>query len=240
MMRIAVVALTVVITIVVTRSIAIAQLSAEELYAQGQAAYDDGDYRTAIDLWTSSYKLSRQPLLLFNVAQALRLAGRCERALSTYKQFVALDPAAEQRPLADELVRELEPRCGQPARLDEVPRPVEVESTGSGRRLRIAGLVTGGAGVALVTAGLLFGRRASTLGDEVSDACSRGCDWAAHRGKDAAGRRAAVIGYSLDALGIAAIAAGAVTYYLGARESAVTVAPRPREGGATVTWSGRW
>lgn len=238
-MRIAVVALAVVITIGVTRSLASAQLSAEELYVQGQAAYDDKDYRAAVDLWERSYKLSGQALLLFNVAQAHRLAGDCARALEVYRQFITVDPSSEQRPLADELVRELEPRCGQPTFVNEVPRPMEVKNTGSGR-LRVAGLVTGGAGAALVTAGLLFGRRASTLGDEVSDACSRGCDWTTQRSKDAAGRRAAVIGYSLDALGIAAIAAGAVTYYLGTRESAVAVAPRSREGGAVVTWSGRW
>jgi tetratricopeptide (TPR) repeat protein len=215
--------------------------TAEDLFNAGQEAYDHGNYALAIDRWQESYRLSKEPALLYNLGQAYRLAGECKRALASYKQFVADDPTSERRPLADDLVRELEAKCGQSMSTGAAPRPVEnTEATNSGRSLKVAGLVTGGAGVVLLATGLVFGRRASTLADEIGDACSQGCDWGEHRSKDSSGRRAAVIGYTLDGLGVAAIAAGAVMYYVGTRKSAVAVVPRSRQGGAAISWSTSW
>ena len=222
------------IVVAVLEARAIAAPSAKDLYDQGQAAYNNAAYAMAVAKWTQSYELSGAPDLLFNIGQAHRLDGDCVHALSSYKRFVEVDPKSEQRALADDIIRELEPTCGAPTRAPSVARP----STKPGRTLKGAGLVTGGAGTVLVMTGLLFGRRGSTLGDEVSRTCSQGCDWGEQRSKDAAGRRYASIGYALDGIGIAAIAAGGVMYYLG--ESAVTVAPRPSDGGAVVTWSGTW
>lgn len=210
--------------------------SAEALYDEGQRAYENGAFATAVAKWKQSYELSGAPGLLFNVAQALRLGGDCAGALSTYRRFVEIDPTADQRVLADDFVRELEPKCGARPQTPSVERP----RTNPGQTLKTAGLVTGGGGVVLVVTGLLFGRHAKALGDEVSKACLQECDWAAQRDKDATGRRYTGIGYGLDGLGIAAVVAGGVMYYVGQRESAVTVTPRPREGGATVTWSVCW
>lgn len=236
-MRIAVVALAIVTTIGASRSIASAQLSAEDLYRQGQAAYDDGDYLAAAALWERSYGLSREPLLLFNLGQSLRLAGDCEGALAAYRQFAARDPAAKQRPLADELARELELRCGAATST----RPVVGRAPARpGRTLRIAGLATGGAGALTVAFGLGLGHHASSLGDEVTQECSTSCNWSSLKSKDAAGRRYAAIGYALDALGAAAIVGGAAMFYLGDRRRALSLSPRTHDGGAVISWSGSW
>lgn len=219
---------------------ALAGPTAEELYSQGQSAYDRADYTTAVVKWRLSYHLSAATGLLFNLAQAHRLGGDCTRALSIYKRFIELDPKAEQRPLADDFVRELEPSCGAttPPRIDLVQQ--QVENTRSAHNMKLAALVTGGTGAALVATGLLFGSRASTLADEVTGACSVSCDWAMLKDKDATGHRDAKIGYALDVFGLAAIAGGAVMYYLGDRESTVTVSPRSRDGGVVVSWSSTW
>jgi hypothetical protein len=92
----------------------------------------------------------------------------------------------------------------------------------------------------LFVTGLALGKHASTLGDEVTSACSTSCDWEVQKDKDAAGHRDAAIGYTFDVIGIAAIAGGAVMYYLGDRANSVAVSPRPREDGAVVSWSGSW
>ena len=55
--------------------------AAEQLYDEGQQAFNRGDYPTAIARWRSSYEMSKLPLLVFNVAQAYRLAGDCAHAL---------------------------------------------------------------------------------------------------------------------------------------------------------------
>jgi tetratricopeptide (TPR) repeat protein len=211
---------------------ALAAPTAEELYAQGQAAYDAADYATAIARWTRSYDLSGEPELLFNLAQAYRLDHDCVRALSTYRRFIRIDLKSEQRALAVDLERELEPKCGAP--------PTEPTSMNPRSALKTTGVATGGGGLALLATGLLFGRRSSELGDEVSRACSVPCDWAAQRGKDAHGRRDASIGYALDAVGVAAIAGGAVLYYVGRSETTVTVAPPHGETGAVISWGRSW
>lgn len=217
--------------------------SAEELFDAGQRAYDGGDYALAIGRWEESFRLSKEPGLLFNIAQAYRRAGNCTRALSSYQQFVASDPSSDRRQLADELVRELEGTCGSRQATRQPTEHVEIQQPStkdSGRNLRVAGLVTGGAGTALVVTGLLFGRRASAIGDEVSHACAQTCDWAEQKGKDGRGRRYATVGYVLDTVGVAAIAAGAITYYLGVRHDGIVAVPRGQEGGVVVTWSGQW
>jgi tetratricopeptide (TPR) repeat protein len=218
--------------------------SAEELYDEGQRAYDAGDYARAVDRWEASYQLSMEPGLLFNVAQAYRRAGNCTRALSSYRQFVTSDPTSDRRALADELVRELEPKCGSPpqqANPIEPPDTKQTLITDAGRGLRVTGLVTASGGVAFVVTGLLFGRRARAIGDDVSAACSPSCDWSAQRDNDARGRRYATIGYTLDGIGLAAITTGAVLYVLGKRsDSIVTVVPRPHEGGGAISWSTSW
>ena len=216
---------------------ALAAPTAENLYNEGQAAYDHADYPTAIARWQTAYQLSGESGLLFNLAQARRLSGDCAGALSTYKRFVAIDPTADQHQLALDLARELEPSCG--ARPVEQPLPAQVNAR-PGQTLRIAGLVAGGAGVVSIGVGLLLGHHAQALGAEVTTACAVSCDWTVQKSKDAAGRRDASIGYALDVVGVAAIAGGAVMYYLGDRESPVTVAPRGREGGAVISWSGSW
>ena len=215
---------------------ALAAPSAEALFDEGQFAYDRGDYRRAIDRWQKSYRLSNEAALLYNIALAYSSADDCEHALWTYKQFIALDPTSEKRALAEESVQELEAKCG-------LPTKGRAEDADAGRNLKLAGLVAGGAGAALVVTGLLYGRRASTLGDEVTSACSDPldpCDWAAQQDKDATGRRYSMIGYTLDVLGLAAVAGGAVMYYLGDRKSRVTVSPTSRDGGAVLSWGGRW
>lgn len=216
----------------------------EDLYAAGQVAYAHGDFPAAIERWQAAYQLSGESVLLFNLAQALRLSGDCAKALSTYKRFVAdetTDPTSEQHALAEDFVRELEPTCGErlsPHALPANARPHEDRR--SGRTLKVTGFVTGSAGAAAIVTGLLFGRRARTLGEEVTRACAVSCDWSVQKAKDAAGRSDAAIGYGFDALGAAAIAGGAILYYLGDRRSVVTVTPRSREGGAVVSWNGSW
>jgi len=243
-------------TIGALRAAAVAQPSPspEDLYAEGQRAFDRGDYAAAIAKWQASYDLSGADGLLFNLAQARRLSGDCPGALATYRRFVAADPSSEQRPLAEDLARELEAACGAATPVAALPKmsaatpseappgpvgaPAPHDDRRSGHALRLTGLATSGAGAALLVTGVVLGHHGQTLGDEVTAACTASCDWSAQRDKDSAGRRDASIGYALDAVGVAGIAGGAIAYYLGVR--GVAVAPRPREGGAIFSWSGAW
>lgn len=221
---------------------------AEILYVEGQEAYDHADYATAIQRWRRSYEISGEPGLLFNLAQALRLSGDCAAALETYRRFIAADPdPSEQHRLATDLTKELEAACRSTLTrtADLVPGteapPHDHVDQGRrpGRALRTTGLMTSGAGALLLVTGLVVGQHARSLGDDVTTACAVTCDWNEQQSKEAAGRRYTVVGYALDAVGVVAIAGGAIMYYIGARQN-VAVAPPLNARGAVVSWSRSW
>ena len=233
-----------IVAITALETIAFAQPSAEDLYTEGQAAYDSADYATAVAKWQASYDLSKEPVLLFNLAQAKRLSGDCAGAIATYRRFVSIDadPTSEQHKLAGDLVRELEGTCPSQKTTVVVPpkivdRPNERER--SARTWKIAGLVTSGAGVVVFAVGLGLGHHGASVGAEITAECETSCDWTALKDKDARGRSAVAIGKALDAVGVAAIAGGAIFYYLGVRQETLTLAPAPG-GGGVISWSGSW
>ena len=242
--------------------VAHAQSEAEKLYVQGQQAYDAARYDDALAAWEKSYALSKLPALLFNIAQAQRLRhnpGDCTKATANYRKFISLSPKATERPTAEGFIAELAP-CTEAESKPIVepfpspsptpssapapsPMPVTVtqvdSNAGAGKRL--VGYVVGGTGIALVVTGVYFGAKARRLGNEVSDECADGCDWNLVKGKDAEGKRAETTHYVLYGVGVAAIAAGGVLWWMGNKErSASTVGLAPTHGGAAVTWVGHW
>lgn len=231
----------VIAAIIALETVAIAQPEQAEIFFDaGQSAYDQGRYDEAIVAWQKAYDLSKEPLLLLDIAQANRLAGHCSQAIAAYEEFVAKDPGSERRPLAEGFVRDLEPKCGRPvAKTTPVVVPAVVPKADHGATLRIAGLAIGGGGAAAIAIGIGLGFHARSLGNEVTAACSVSCDWNVWRGKDAAGKRDAAIGYALDGLGAAAIVGGAAMYYLGYEQTGKIVVA-PHEGGAVVSWGGSW
>lgn len=231
--------------------------SAEDLYAQGEVAYKRADWPTAITKWQASYQLSGEIGLLFNIAQAQRQSGDCSGALGNYRRYLASDTdlGSEQHTIAEDFARDLESQCGTPAPvLQASPARNVVDGLNvagplndpkdrearPGRTLKISGLVVGGAGVAALMTGLIYGHHAQTIAGEVTSACRTSCDWTAWQGKDAQGRHDATIGRVLDGVGAAGIVGGVALYYVGVRQSAISIAPRSHEGGAVVSWSGTW
>jgi tetratricopeptide (TPR) repeat protein len=218
---------------------AVAAPTPEELYAEGQVAYDKADYATAIADWQASYKASGANGLLFNLAQAYRLRGDCKQALFTYKRFVAIDPSVDQRALADDFIRELEPTCGAVVAAPATDRPVDAP----GRTMKLAGIATGGAGVVLFVTGVALGHHASTLGNDVTAACTVSCDWSIEKSKDAAGHRDSALGWTFGTVGALALLGGAALYYFGDRASEISVTPvatRSHDSGAVLSWSHAW
>src|SRR3954471_15303120 len=60
---------------------------AKKLYDEGLTHYNMGEYADAITAWTESYRLSKAPLLLFNLGQAYRLSGDCTKATTFYDSY---------------------------------------------------------------------------------------------------------------------------------------------------------
>jgi hypothetical protein len=76
---------------------------ARELFQAGQAAYDRKAYGAAAALFRQSYAIVASPALLYDLAQAERLAGECSAALVHYRQFAAASPSALPADIEDKI-----------------------------------------------------------------------------------------------------------------------------------------
>lgn len=68
----------------------------EAIRAQGKAAFAEKDFDRASRAFADAYVLDPKPDLLYNRAQAERLAGRCNVAVGLYEQFLEVEPASTQ------------------------------------------------------------------------------------------------------------------------------------------------
>ena len=245
--------LSAVFMIIALEGAALAAPSAQELYYQGKTSFDKGDYARAVAKWNESYALSKEPEMLFMIGQALENDGRCAEALATYRRFIAMALVSKNRPLADKFIRELPckvkaaPRRGATVETPvEHPRsdrnPVDDNNGTHPAGLKIAGLAVADAGVVSVVTGLYFGYRASSLGEEVSNACpGADCDWGVLASKEAEGRSAEKKQYVFAGIGAAAIIGGGVMCWWASREQrSAPIAIAPGRDGAVITWSGSW
>lgn len=84
----------------------------------GVRLYQAGDYDGAIRAFSSAYTLRARPVLLFNIAQAHRRAGREADALPFYELFVRQDPQSPYKSEAEAYIGHIRGRLstvGPPA-----------------------------------------------------------------------------------------------------------------------------
>ncbi len=86
--------------------------AAKAAYATGAAAYAKDDFASAVDSFKKSYRLSKNPLLLYNIGNALEATGDKKRALFYFKKFLTDTPKGsanrdEAKERAEALHREL-------------------------------------------------------------------------------------------------------------------------------------
>jgi tetratricopeptide (TPR) repeat protein len=96
----------------------------------------------------------------------------------------------------------------------------------SGRSLKLAGLIAGATGVALVATGVGFGVAASSAQDDLEAAARAGDPWTqALQDREDAGQRNATVGKVFIASGAAALVGGAVAYAIGWRRDRASEQP---------------
>jgi len=98
---------------------------AKQYVDAGLAAQNSGDYDTAITFYSKAYQLVPHPLLIFNIAQAHRLAGRNDQALTLYARYLAADPNGAQAQNVRDIVAEIEARKAEEAKKIEDARKAE-------------------------------------------------------------------------------------------------------------------
>jgi tetratricopeptide (TPR) repeat protein len=91
-------------------------------FEAGMAHFNLQEYDDAIKEFESGYRLKPDPVLLYNLAQAHRLAGHNERALYFYRAYLRSEPGARERDEVEARIRDLEAvREREPARQSEHP-----------------------------------------------------------------------------------------------------------------------
>ncbi len=100
-----------------------ATTKAKELYQQGQAHYAVGEYEAAAEAYQSAYKLKQDPALLFNAAQAQRLAGNLDRALTLYRNLLRFHPNVANRAEVESRISQLEQQIEEARAAKMAPPP---------------------------------------------------------------------------------------------------------------------
>lgn len=88
--------------------------AAKKLVADGIAAQEAHEYGRAVGLYLKAFSLNPHPLLLFDVAQAYRLAGCFERAGLFYERYLALEPKGTQSEPSRAALAGIKQRGGKP------------------------------------------------------------------------------------------------------------------------------
>lgn len=88
---------------------------AREHYRKATIAYNLGKYLDAAREYESTYEITMDAAMLFNIGQAYRLAGEREKAITAYRSYLRNVPESPRREFIEQKVRELEQQKGQPA-----------------------------------------------------------------------------------------------------------------------------
>lgn len=81
---------------------------ARKHYQEGVSAYNGGEFDRAVKEYKAAYALKRDPALLFNIAQAYRLAKDFEQALFFYRSYLRSQPQAANRAEVEDRIVKLE------------------------------------------------------------------------------------------------------------------------------------
>jgi hypothetical protein len=101
----------IVVALVIHAAPARGQVSTDEAkdhYRKGTAAYNLGHYREAAQEYERAYEQTLDPALLFNVAQAHRLAGDQKKAAIAYRSYLRSAPRGDRRDVAEAKLKEIE------------------------------------------------------------------------------------------------------------------------------------
>jgi tetratricopeptide (TPR) repeat protein len=231
---------------------------ARQLADRGRRFHQAGDYARAIAAFQEAYVLAPSPGLLFNLAQAYRLAGDCDDAAWMYHRYLDTNPASERRTLAENHLATVE-RCRHTTlQVAITPQPVESSLAASGqttpqphggadddrvlaraRREQQAGVAVAIGGGALLAGAAYFALDAYQASGAVSDAYQHGDRGIDIKPIEQRGQQSTTYAEWLG-LGGGALTAAGVGLYLHGRHvedsQSVVIAPAAHGTGVSVSW----
>jgi tetratricopeptide (TPR) repeat protein len=100
-----------------------APLTAREHFRKGQTHYALGEFLEAAKSFKEAYRLRDEPAILFNIGQAMRMAGDSKQAIFYYKQYLARKVAPPNRPEVEALINDLGAKLAEQRRVEGKPGP---------------------------------------------------------------------------------------------------------------------
>jgi len=92
-------------------------------YQRATRAYDLQKYQEAIDEYQKAYEISGDPPMLYNIAQAYRLADQPAEAVRYYRRFLQRMPNARNRDDVERKIADQEKLAEQRKKLEPPPSP---------------------------------------------------------------------------------------------------------------------
>ena len=95
--------------------------AAREHFEMGRRQHEIGNYLAAVDEFKQAYLAQPKPIILFDIAQSYRRAGRLADAREFYVRFIEMMPDSPQRRAAAQLVRQLDTEVAAGTRPSPTP-----------------------------------------------------------------------------------------------------------------------
>jgi hypothetical protein len=102
-------------------STAAEQQDPKKMFEAATAEFNLGHYPKAAAMYEEIYKVTLEPVLLYNIAQAYRLGGDLDKALFFYKGYARAQPQARNRVEVQRRIAELEQTIEAKRRTQERP-----------------------------------------------------------------------------------------------------------------------
>src|SRR5438270_1708300 len=80
----------------------------KKMFETATAEFNLGHYEKAAAMYEEIYKITLEPVLLYNIAQAHRLGGDFDKAVFFYKGYMRAQPQAKNRAEVQKRIAELE------------------------------------------------------------------------------------------------------------------------------------
>src|SRR5262249_28463094 len=115
---------------------------ARAYYDEAQTEYAIGRFAHAIELYKQAYALTQRPSMLFNIAQAYRLANDPTQAKFFYESYLRRVPDAPNRPEIEQRIDEMEQAIAKMRTAEQHPvaqRGVELRPVHN-QTFRVAGI----------------------------------------------------------------------------------------------------
>ncbi len=178
---------------------------AARYFAEGQRAYEHGDFELARLQFEAARRLRPVPELHFDIARCWDQLGRHDQAIAEYRRYLAAAPDGPNVASVRARIAVLEPPAPAP--------PAEAASAGAGRRRLIVPIVVGGAALVTAVVGAALVGSVAPDYDRLQKSCMGACMPSQWSGLEAR----ANAGYALWGVAGAAALADGVLWYLAFR-----------------------